>query len=130
MGILSEKTIIGTFEKINTLTLKYPLMASHVKEFYIDELKSILKQHFKKVKLMGENPKSYNLKKHFESKRFKIQKLASQIRIIRLITRYAPQLLNNIFTGGTSVPPNLTLKDVEITTSPQNAQTVIAVCKK
>lgn len=127
--------IISTPNKaLSSPNLKYPLMASHVKEFYIEELENELKKCFKSVKLFGESPGSpayqKELEKHFNSKRFLLQKIISQVLIIRKIAKHTPQWLNNLVTGGTDRPGNLKLEDVKVVDSPVNAKTIIAVCNK
>ena len=124
-------TIMSTPNKaVTSPNLKYPLMVSHTKEFYIEELEEELKKYFSKVTLQGEDAARSDLETHLKTWRGKLQKVISQNPLVRLAARYTPQALNDIFTGGKAVPSNVDLKDVKITPSPQNAMTIVAVCEK
>jgi 2-polyprenyl-3-methyl-5-hydroxy-6-metoxy-1,4-benzoquinol methylase len=127
--------IISTPNKAFTSpNTKHPIMASHIKEFFIDELEKELKSVFTKVILRGQKigPSVYlkNRQKYYQSWRFKLLTAISQIKLVRAIGLCAPQWINNIVAGNSDKAKGLKIEDTIITKTPHDADTIVAICDK
>lgn len=110
-----EIFILSTPNKLITSpNREKPIFPFHIKEFYPDELHSLLSRCFVEFR---------------ETYRIKIVRLLSSFNIVRLITRLLPLKIKDLFTR----PPKMRLKpeDLEISEEYQeDGYILIAKCKK
>lgn len=110
-----------------------PIFPFHIKEFYPNELYTLLRGYFEEVKVMGQ--KIVNepcLRKEIEfreSQRMKVIRALSSFNIVRIVARSLPLRVKDFFTR----PPRIHLKpeDLEISEKyREDGYILVATCKK
>lgn len=118
-------------KKVSSAGLEKPILPFHVKEFYPEELYSLLNKYFNEVHLLGKricNEETLAKERSYKkSLQFKVVKKLSQYDSIKKVARLLPLRFKQMLTGAKK--SHLKPSDFEMCNNYEEAPTLVATCK-